>query len=161
VWKRKELETSVSWLSVTLRWTIHHFWCNYMYLYLQCTDTVGWASGRAPGQWKLSDGVLVWLSVWSEMQIVCILSSWCPAIPKRHHFLPHLNPDWFYLSRAGLSTLSWKRGHYTSVRYDTIRDVILTCTRKPTWVSLIYCMEPTTKKCKTEKLKSKKGYAQK
>ena len=39
---------------------------------------------------------------------------------------------------------------------DTIRDAILTCARKPTWVSLIYRMEPTTNKCKTEKLKSKK-----
>jgi len=37
--------------------------------------------------------------------------------------------------------------------YDTIRDVILTCARKPTWVSLIYRTESTTKKCKTEKLK--------
>ena len=46
-------------------------------------------------------------------------------------------------------------------RYDTIRDAILTCARKPTRVSLIYRTEPTTKKCKTEKLKSKNGYAQK
>ena len=38
---------------------------------------------------------------------------------------------------------------------DTIRDAILTCARKPTRVSLIYRTEPTTKKCKTEKLKSK------
>jgi len=30
---------------------------------LQCFDTVGWASGRASGLQKLSDGVLVWLSV--------------------------------------------------------------------------------------------------
>ena len=37
--------------------------------------------------------------------------------------------------------------------YDTIRDAILTCARKPTWVSLIYRTEPTTKKCKTEKTK--------
>ena len=29
-----------------------------------------------------------------------------------------------------------------------IRDTILTCARKPTWVSLIYRTEPTTKKCK-------------
>jgi len=35
--------------------------------------------------------------------------------------------------------------------YDTIRDAILTCARKPTRVSLIYRTEPTTKKCKTEK----------
>ena len=32
------------------------------------------------------------------------------AIPKRHYLLPHLNPDWFYLSGTGLPILSWKRG---------------------------------------------------
>ena len=32
------------------------------------------------------------------------------AIPKSHHLLPHLNPDWFYLSGTGLRRLSWKRG---------------------------------------------------
>jgi len=37
-----------------------------------------------------------------------------------------------------------------------MRDAILTCARKPTWVSLIYRTETTTKKRKTEKLKSKK-----
>ena len=40
------------------------------------------------------------------------------------------------------------------LRYDTIRDAILTCARKPTWVGLIYCTETTTENCKTEKLKS-------
>ena len=44
------------------------------------------------------------------------------------------------------------------LRYDTIRDAILTCARKPTWVSLIYRTETTTKNCKTEKLKSKNRY---
>ena len=24
------------------------------------------------------------------------------AIPKPHHFLPHINPDWFYVSATGL-----------------------------------------------------------
>ena len=42
------------------------------------------------------------------------------------------------------------------IRYDTIRDVILTCARKPTRVSLIYRTETTTKMCKTEKLKKVK-----
>ena len=46
------------------------------------------------------------------------------------------------------------------VRYDTIRDAILTCARKPTRVSLIYRTETTAKKCKTQKLKSKNGYAE-
>jgi len=48
--------------------------------------------------------------------------------------------------------------------YDTIRNAILTCVRKPTWVSLIYRTETTTKnncRPKTEKVKSKNGYAQK
>jgi len=43
-------------------------------------------------------------------------------------------------------------------RYDTIRDAILTCARKPTWVGFIYRTETTTKNCKTEKLKSKSRY---
>jgi len=46
--------------------------------------------------------------------------------------------------------------------YDTIRDAILTCDQKLKQESLIYLTKPTTKKWKTEKLKSKKnGYAQK
>jgi len=32
------------------------------------------------------------------------------AIPKPHHLLSRLNPDWFYLSGTGLPRLSWKRG---------------------------------------------------
>jgi len=46
----------------------------------------------------------------------------------------------------------------TTIRYDTIRDAILTCARKPTWVGLIYRTETTTKNCKTEKLTSKNRY---
>ena len=57
---------------------------------LQCFDTVSWASGR------MSDEVLMWLCVWSEVQIVCIWSSWCHCIPKPQRLFPHLNPDWFY-----------------------------------------------------------------
>jgi len=37
---------------------------------LQCFDAVGWAEGRASGPLKLSDEVLVWLSVWSEVQMI-------------------------------------------------------------------------------------------
>ena len=40
--------------------------------------------------------MLAWLSVWSEVQIVCVWSSWCHCIPKPHHLLPHLYPDWFF-----------------------------------------------------------------
>jgi len=31
---------------------------------------------------KLSDEVLMWLSVWSKVQMFCILSSWCHCFPK-------------------------------------------------------------------------------
>ena len=40
--------------------------------------------------------MLVWLSAWSEVQIVCMWSSWCHCIPNPHHLLSRLNPDWFY-----------------------------------------------------------------
>jgi len=46
--------------------------------------------------------------------------------------------------------------NYKSATDDTIRDAILTCAQKLTRDSLIYRTETTTKKCKTEKLKSKK-----
>ena len=41
-------------------------------------------------------------------------------------------------------------------RRNTIRDAILTCARKPTYVGLIYRTETTTKNCKREKLKTTK-----
>ena len=37
------------------------------------------------------------------------------AVPKLHRLLPHLNPDWLYLSGTGLPKLSWKRGRETGV----------------------------------------------
>jgi len=60
------------------------------------------------------------------------------------------------VGRRDVQSLSSIETRWYRVRYDTIRDAILTCARKPTWVSLIYRTEPTTTKCKTEKLKSKK-----
>ena len=41
-------------------------------------DTVGWVPGRASGLQKLSDEVLVWLPVWSMVQIV-----WLIVLEKR------------------------------------------------------------------------------
>jgi len=62
----------------------------------------------------------VWLSVWSEVQLVCIWSSRCQYIQKPHHPLPHLNPDWFYLFGTGLSRSSWvRRGGYAGVIKQT------------------------------------------
>ena len=41
------------------------------------------AAGRASGLLKkLSGDVLVWLSAWSEVQVICIMSSWCHCHPS-------------------------------------------------------------------------------
>ena len=45
------------------------------YAFSALTWLVGWQEGH-PACKKLSGGVLVWLSVWSEVQ-TCILPSWC------------------------------------------------------------------------------------
>jgi len=57
-------------------------------------------------------------------------------------------------SSLAISCLAFSAPHLALLRYDTIRDAILTCARKPIWVGLIYRTETTTKNCKTEKLKS-------
>ena len=54
-------------------------------------------------------------SAWSEVQIVCIWSSWCHRHPQTPSSLASFIPDWFYLSGTGLPRLSWKRGRYTGV----------------------------------------------
>jgi len=46
-----------------------------VYVCLQSFDAVGWAAGRASDLKKLSGELLVWLSVWSEVQMIWIWSS--------------------------------------------------------------------------------------
>jgi len=53
--------------------------------------------------------------------------------------------------------VDWLQFTNHSSVYDTTRDAIFTCARKPTRVSLTYRTETTIKNCKTEKLKSKKN----
>ena len=58
------------------------------------------------------------------------------------------------LSQPHDTLLALKCTILLTIPYDT--RCYLTCARKPTWVSIIYNTEPTTKKWKTEKLKSTK-----
>jgi len=56
---------------------------------------------------KLSGEVLAWLSVLSEVQMICVWSSWCHCHPiiscsRKSRIV--------YLSNAGLPRLSWKKG---------------------------------------------------
>ena len=66
------------------------------------------------------------LSVWSEVQIVCIWSSWCHCIPKPGHLLPHSNPDWFHISEYRLTqVVQEKRPLNGCCVCDFIRQVAL------------------------------------
>jgi len=49
---------------------------------LKCFDVVGHQKSMRPVK-KLSDELLAWLSVWSEVQMICIWSSWCHC----HHVI--------------------------------------------------------------------------
>ena len=75
------------------------------------------------------------------------------ALMQIEHFVMWMTDPNFCLAPTRLNH-TWKQ-HISftcsTIRYDTIQDAILTCSQKPTWVSLIYRTEPTTKKCKTEK----------
>jgi len=46
----------------------------------RCWLGLGWQEGH-PACKKLSGEVLVWLSVWSDEQTICIWSSWCHCHP--------------------------------------------------------------------------------
>jgi len=48
---------------------------------LQCFDTVNFASEEHPVYERMSGEVLEWLSVWSEVQMIYIWSSWCHCHP--------------------------------------------------------------------------------
>jgi len=56
------------------------------------------------------------------------------------------NETLFWLQPSFGSFLLYRYPINVDACYDTIRDAILTCARKPTQVSLIYHTEPTTKK---------------
>jgi len=59
---------------------------------------------------KMSDEGLVWLSAGARCRLFACGLADATAIPKLQHLLPHLNPDWFYLSSTSLPRWSWKRG---------------------------------------------------
>jgi len=76
---------------------------------LQCFDTVGWASGRASAVYKLSDEVLVWLSVWIKVHIICIWSSWCYCHHKTPSSLASFKSTLFLPCWYGLTRVSCKK----------------------------------------------------
>ena len=70
------------------------------------TLLVGRLEGH-PACKTLSDEVLVWLSVWNEVQTVCIWSSWCHWHPKTPSYLASFKarlflPFWYRLTQVVL-----------------------------------------------------------
>jgi len=84
---------------------------------------------------KMSDEVLVWLSVRSEVQIVHIMLQLMPLpVPSQYPIIScHLNPDWFFLSGTILPRLSWKRGRERCSCSKLVSKWSCTscCTRRP------------------------------
>ena len=88
------------------RWT----WVIYMYFHLGCDPFASpsvlwhcWLGGRK-GIWpvkKLSGGVLVWLSVWSEVQ-TCMWPSWCHchSLSLASEKSRLASPFWHWLTRV-------------------------------------------------------------
>ena len=104
-------------------------------------------------------------SVWSSSSVaVCLMTECCCVVDTfraarssstsaTDYSLPRLRTNFAQYLRA------FSHAGPDTIRHDTIRDAILTCARKPTWVDLIYRTETTAKNCKTEKLKSTNRYA--
>jgi len=67
----------------------------------------------------------------------CRLFAYGPAdatvVPKPHHLLPHLNPDWFYVCGTGLPWLSWKEAVKRGV--VVVVFMISVCTAAPATVA--------------------------
>ena len=94
--------------SMLYQWIYSKYICAFTAL----TLLVGIRKSIGPVKWW----VLVWLSVWSEVQIVWYMVQLMPLHPKTYHLFPRLNADWFYHPGAGLPRLSWRllNGHSSS-----------------------------------------------
>jgi len=92
---------------------------------LQCFDTVGWASGRASGLERFKwCGVGLVFCPERGADCLHVVPAVATAIPKPHCLLPHLNPDWFYLSGAGLPRFSWRWGRLNRCAYSMLNSRI-------------------------------------
>ena len=97
---------NVNLLSFSLEWTTelfsvivcHSVWIKWRLVcvcaaFSALTLLVGWQEGH-PARKNMSDEVLAWLSVWSEVQMTCIWSGWCHCHPI---ISASEKPEWFIL----------------------------------------------------------------
>jgi len=104
--------------SIVLFW--FDIWCFVIdcciCLCMICTSVLWycWCGIRRASALKkvLSDELLAWSSVWSEVQIICIWSIWCHCHPVISCFIEVENglPFW-----CRLTQMSWNRGSWTNV----------------------------------------------
>ena len=137
-------------------------WLKWHPEFLNCLDS-GWQSGfkmtlcsrhlGLPVQFQPVMHDVLGFGPWALLFLKTRFPSLVPALALNDYTLPRTTPS----PCSQTPTWTWSQCCYT-IRYDTIRDAILTCARKPTWVGLIYRTETTTENCKTEKLKSKNRY---
>ena len=118
------LGTSDNWSSMLMKWWLHFtgkVWvsawaeCQISRLQaIQCQESipcaltllVGWQEGH-PARKNLSDEVLAWLSVWSEVQMICKWSSWCHCHPI---IFASVKSRMVCPSGTSLPRLCWKKG---------------------------------------------------
>ena len=83
-------------------------WC------LQCFDTVGYVAEEHPASKKMSDEVLMRLSVWSKVQMICTLSSCCHCHAVISCFIKMQNGSAFlvpaYPGCPGKEAIKWVIG---------------------------------------------------
>ena len=100
-------KVSVHWQTSNRSFHLHQYGVGRrigQLIFLQCFDS--WLGVRKSSQpVKLSDEVLVQLSICSEEQIVCIRSSWCHYHPKTPWYLASLkyrlvSPFWYQLTQV-------------------------------------------------------------
>jgi len=80
-------------------------WNLHTYAFSALTLLAEWQEGH-PACKNLSGEVLVWLSVWSKVHMICIWSRWCHCHPSS---LTPVKSRMVYLSGASLPRLSWKK----------------------------------------------------
>jgi len=78
-----------------------------IYAFSALTLLVGQQEGH-PACKKLNCEVLAWLSVWSDLQMICIRPADATATPSS---LVPVETRMAYLSHATWPRLSWKKGH--------------------------------------------------
>jgi len=70
----------IHWLRWQVAPRIFLQWCFTVFAFIALTLLVG-RQKEHPARKKLSSDVLAWLSVWGEVHVICIWSSWCQCHP--------------------------------------------------------------------------------